>query len=52
MAVEKVTFTLPEELLRRLEKIPAGKRSMVVREADDVQWTGSQRPSPIPIDTD
>ena len=27
MAVEKVTFTLPEELVRRLEKVPAGKRS-------------------------
>lgn len=33
MSVEKVTFTLPEELVRRLEKIPAGKRSMVVKEA-------------------
>ncbi len=33
MAVEKVTFTLPEELVRRLEKIPSGKRSMVVKEA-------------------
>jgi len=33
MAVEKVTFTLPEELVRRLEKIPSGKRSMVVRKA-------------------
>jgi len=33
MAVEKVTFTLPEDLVRRLEKIPAGKRSMVVKEA-------------------
>jgi hypothetical protein len=33
MAVEKVTFTLPEELVRRLERIPAGKRSMVVKEA-------------------
>ncbi len=33
MAVEKVTFTLPEELVRRLEKIPTGKRSMVVKEA-------------------
>ncbi len=33
MAVEKVTFTLPEKLVRRLEKIPSGKRSMVVKEA-------------------
>jgi len=33
MAVEKVTFTLPEELVRRLEKVPAGKRSMLVRRA-------------------
>lgn len=33
MAVEKVTFTLPEELVRRLEKVPAGKRSTLVKEA-------------------
>ena len=33
MAVEKVTFTLPKELVRRLEKVPAGKRSMLVRKA-------------------
>ena len=33
MSVEKVTFTLPEELVRRLEKVPAGKRSMLVKEA-------------------
>jgi metal-responsive CopG/Arc/MetJ family transcriptional regulator len=33
MAVEKVTFTLPEELVRRLKKVPAGKRSMLVRRA-------------------
>ena len=33
MAVEKVTFTLPEEFVRRLEKIPTGKRSMAVKEA-------------------
>jgi metal-responsive CopG/Arc/MetJ family transcriptional regulator len=33
MAVEKVTFTLPEELVRRLEKVPVGKRSMLVRKA-------------------
>ena len=33
MAVEKVTFTLPEELVRRLEKVPAGKRSMLVKQA-------------------
>ena len=33
MAVEKVTFTLPEELVRRLEKVPAGKRSPLVAEA-------------------
>ncbi len=33
MAVEKVTFTLPEKLVRRLGRIPAGKRSMVVKEA-------------------
>ena len=32
MSVEKVTFTLPEELVRRLEKVPAGKRSMLVKE--------------------
>jgi hypothetical protein len=31
MSVEKVTFTLPEELVRRLEKVPAG--SMLVKEA-------------------
>ena len=33
MAVEKVTFTLPEELVRRLAKIPAGKRSLLVKTA-------------------
>ncbi|MGH7371538.1 MAG: hypothetical protein ACREJK_06790 [Candidatus Methylomirabilales bacterium] len=33
MAAEKVTFTLPEEVLRRLEKVPAGKRSLLVAEA-------------------
>jgi hypothetical protein len=33
MAVEKVTFTLPEELVRRLEKVPAGKRSLLVKNA-------------------
>jgi len=33
MAVEKATFTIPEELLRRLEKVPAGKRSLLVAEA-------------------
>ena len=33
MAVEKVTFTLPEALVRRLEKIPAGKRSNLVKDA-------------------
>lgn len=33
MAVEKVTFTLPEELVRRLGKIPVGKRSLLVAEA-------------------
>jgi metal-responsive CopG/Arc/MetJ family transcriptional regulator len=33
MAVEKITFTLPEELVRRLEKVPAGKRSMLVKTA-------------------
>ncbi len=33
MAAEKVTFTLPEELVRRLEKVPAGKRSLLVAEA-------------------
>jgi len=33
MAVEKVTFTLPEELVRRLERVPAGKRSMLVKKA-------------------
>jgi len=33
MAVEKVTFTLPEELVRRFKKIPAGKRSTFVKVA-------------------
>ncbi|MDZ4341904.1 MAG: hypothetical protein U1E51_05640 [Candidatus Binatia bacterium] len=33
MAVEKVTFTLPEELVRRLEKVSAGQRSMLVKQA-------------------
>ncbi len=33
MAVEKVTFTLPQELVRRLEKVPAGKRSLLVKTA-------------------
>ena len=33
MAVEKVTFTLPEELVRRLERVPAGKRSLLVKKA-------------------
>ena len=33
MSVEKVTFTLPEELVRRLEKVPAGQRSMLVKKA-------------------
>src|SRR3989442_8517753 len=33
MAVEKVTFTLPEELVRRLARIPAGMRSKLVKEA-------------------
>ncbi|HEY1236236.1 MAG TPA: hypothetical protein VGH22_22850 [Candidatus Binatia bacterium] len=33
MAVEKVTFTLPEELVRRLERVPAGKRSLLVKTA-------------------
>lgn len=33
MAVEKATFTLPAELLRKLEKVPAGKRSRLVAEA-------------------
>lgn len=33
MAAEKVTFTLPEELVRRLEKVPAGRRSLLVKEA-------------------
>jgi hypothetical protein len=33
MAVEKVTFTLPEGLVRRLEKVPAGQRSMLVKRA-------------------
>ena len=33
MAVEKVTFTLPEELVSRLDKIPAGSRSKLVKEA-------------------
>lgn len=33
MAVVKATFTIPEELLSRLEKVPAGKRSLLVAEA-------------------
>ena len=33
MAVVKATFTIPEELLRRLEKVPVGKRSLLVAEA-------------------
>jgi metal-responsive CopG/Arc/MetJ family transcriptional regulator len=33
MAVEKVTFTLPEELVRRLGRVPAGMRSKFVKEA-------------------
>lgn len=33
MAAEKVTFTLPEELLRRLARVPAGRRSLLVAEA-------------------
>lgn len=33
MAVLKATFTLPEELLQRLEKVTAGKRSLSVAEA-------------------
>jgi len=33
MAVVKATFTIPEELLRRLEKVPAGKRSLLVAKA-------------------
>lgn len=33
MAVVKATSTIPEELLRRLEKVPAGKRSLLVAEA-------------------
>lgn len=33
MGAEKATFTLPAEVLRRLEKVPAGKRSVLVAEA-------------------
>ena len=33
MAVEKVTFTLPEALVERLGKVPAGRRSLLVAEA-------------------
>jgi len=33
MAVEKVTFTLPETLVERLEKVPAGRRSLLVADA-------------------
>ena len=33
MAIVKATFTIPEELLRRLEKVPVGKRSLLVAEA-------------------
>ncbi|MBZ0159185.1 hypothetical protein [Candidatus Methylomirabilis sp.] len=33
MAVEKVTFTLPEVLVERLDKVPAGRRSLLVAEA-------------------
>jgi hypothetical protein len=33
MPAEKATFTLPDELVRKLEKVPAGKRSLLVAEA-------------------
>ena len=33
MGAEKATFTLPAEVLRRMEKVPAGKRSLLVAEA-------------------
>ncbi|MFQ5802911.1 MAG: hypothetical protein ACE5JQ_08470 [Candidatus Methylomirabilales bacterium] len=33
MGAEKATFTLPAEVLWRLEKVPAGKRSLLVAEA-------------------
>jgi hypothetical protein len=33
MAVKKVTFTLPRDLVRRIKKLPAGKRSRFVTKA-------------------
>ena len=33
MAIERVSFTLPEELVLRLKKIPPGKRSKFVKVA-------------------
>lgn len=33
MPAEKVTFTLPDDLVRRLAEIPAGERSRFVKEA-------------------
>ena len=33
MAIKKVTFTLPEELVRRLKRVPTGKRSTFVNKA-------------------
>ena len=33
MAMQKVTFTLPKSLIRRLKKVPAGKRTMLVKRA-------------------
>ena len=29
--MRKITFNLPEELIRRLKKLPTGKRSMLVK---------------------
>jgi hypothetical protein len=31
MTMRKITFNLPEELIRRLKKLPTGKRSMLVK---------------------
>jgi metal-responsive CopG/Arc/MetJ family transcriptional regulator len=33
MTIKKITFTLPKELVRRLEKVPPGKRSLLVKRA-------------------
>jgi hypothetical protein len=33
MTIKKITFTLPKELVRQLEKVPPGKRSLLVKRA-------------------